>query len=95
MPDQLLKMIESYLQGCITLSYFEGWFMANRQRVLGSGDRKAVELASKVDAGLARFSEGKQSDCIRECFRSYIINVNTGDTINVPLLADKVTWPIR
>ncbi len=74
MPDQLLKMIESYLQGRITLSYFEGWFMANRQRILSSGDSRAAELANKVDTDLARFSEGKQNNCIRECFRSYTLN---------------------
>lgn len=58
MFHELLEQIEGYLNAVYTLKDLEGWLLSNLQRILDSGDRKAIELADELDADLVELSEG-------------------------------------
>jgi hypothetical protein len=55
---ELLNEIDSYLIGRSSDRYLESWVVANLQRILDSGDSKAIHLANEVDVSFIELGEG-------------------------------------
>ena len=53
----LLKKINNYLTGDITLQQLEGFLLSNLQGILESGDAAAIQTANHVDADIVELGE--------------------------------------
>lgn len=53
----LLNRADNYLTQRSSLKDLERWLLSNLQRVLDSGDKKAIEVANQIDADLVEFGE--------------------------------------
>jgi len=58
MLNELLKQINAYLTGQVSVQQLEDWTVSHLQSVLDSKDSKAIDLADKIDADLVQFDEG-------------------------------------
>lgn len=58
MDRELLYNIERYLNSHCTLQELESWLLSNLQRILDSGDEKAIDVANEIDADLVELGEG-------------------------------------
>ena len=82
MLTQLLNLIDSYLLLHCTLRDLETWLLSNLQRILDSGEEKAIDLANDVDAGLVELGEGLTNELtFREQLQNYLFSIR--DTIPI------------
>jgi len=58
MDQELLDHIRDYLNDQCTLQDLEAWVLSNLQRILDSGDEKAIAHANEIDADLVELGEG-------------------------------------
>ena len=58
MDRELLDHIRDYLNDHCTLQDLESWLLSNLQRILDSGDEKAIDMANELDADLVELGEG-------------------------------------
>ena len=57
MLTELLDRTNAVLLNQNTLEELEGWLVSHLQEILDSGDKKAIEIANRVDADLIGYSE--------------------------------------
>ena len=55
---ELLDSVNRYLIGVLSAHDLEGWVVANLQRVMDSGDPKAIRIANEIDALFVELGEG-------------------------------------
>ena len=71
--EKLLDSIQGYLNGDFSLQSLESWLLAYLQRILDSGDKKAIALANEIDADLVELGEGLIDEIVlREHLQSCI-----------------------
>lgn len=73
MVGQLLNYIDRYLLFRCTVRDLERWLLSNLQKILDSGDSKAVEVTNKIDTDLVELGEGLIDEItFRERLQGYL-----------------------
>lgn len=84
MIKELLDQIYGYVHGVCTLQDLESWVVLNLQRIFGSGDAEAIELANRIDANLIELGENLiEETAFLEYLQSYISSKQTIPIIRI------------
>ena len=62
MLAQVLGKLDAYLGGNLPHEELEGWVVSNLQDILSSGDRRAINLANKLDVDFILWGNGELTD---------------------------------
>lgn len=66
MLDQLLDLVEAYLDGKVAVRDLETWVVSSLQAILDSEDEEVVTAVNEVDAGLVEYVAGVLDDDLLE-----------------------------
>jgi len=78
MVAELVAAVDAYLVGRWTLQELEAWLAARTRAIYGSGDRRAMDLANKLEADLIDLGEGVADEAtIRKHWEGYLSHLTT------------------
>jgi hypothetical protein len=78
MMSELFDQADGYLIGRVSLEDFDRWFAANLNRILHSGDARAVALADSIQAELLALAEDEiNAEDFDKRFSGHLARVGT------------------
>lgn len=83
MINELLDIVEDYLNGSTALAHLEIWLLGNLQTILDSRDETSIRMANQIDGDLVELGEGLlDNEVFRERLTGYY---NEAKTIHVSI----------